>query len=86
MNTLLALALVVQLATEAVARLYPRYTVYVATGVGLLVALVTQAGVLASLGVAVPVPLVDWVLTGVILAGGAGVVNSLKSGLGKLGG
>lgn len=83
MDTLIALALVVQVATEAVARLFPRHTVYVATAMGLLVAFLTRTGLLASLGVPVAHPAADWLLTGLVLAGGAGVLNSLKAGLGR---
>lgn len=81
MERLLTLAIVVQVATEAVARLYPRGTVYVASAVGLVVALITQTGLLASMGVEAVYPAVDWILAGLVLAGGAGVVHALKEGL-----
>lgn len=81
MERLLTLAIVVQVATEAVARLYPKGTVYVATGVGLVVAWVTRTGLLAAMDVEAVYPVVDWVLAGLVLAGGAGVVQALKVGL-----
>lgn len=81
MEKLGLLAVVVQVVTEAVARLYPRGTVYVATAIGILVALVTQTGLLAALGVDAAYPVVDWILAGLVLAGGAGVVQALKQRL-----
>ncbi|MDQ7850932.1 MAG: hypothetical protein RB148_11735 [Armatimonadota bacterium] len=74
---IMMLAMVVQLVTEAVARLYPRGTVYVAAAVGVVVAVVTQTGVLDALGARVTAPLVDQVLTGLLLAGGASALNTL---------
>lgn len=74
---IIALAVVVQLTTEAVARLNPRGTVYVAAVVGIVVALMTQTGILAALGARVLWPAVDHVLTGLLLAGGASMVNTL---------
>ena len=81
MDKLAMLALVVQLLTEGVARLYPKGTVYVAAAIGVLVAVITQTGVLAAIGVAPVYPVVDWVLAGLLLAGGAGVIQALKKGL-----
>lgn len=81
MEKLGALALVVQVITEAIARLYPRYTVYVAAAVGMVVAYATQAGLLAAMGFEVGLPVIDSALTGLVLAGGAGVVSAVKSGL-----
>lgn len=72
-----ALAIVVQLTTEAVARLYPRGTVYVAAVIGIIVATLTRTGILAALGAQVLWPVVDQILTGLLLAGGASAVNTL---------
>lgn len=81
MDKLVTLALVVQAATEAIARLYPRYTVYVAAVVGLAVSFLTQTGLLGTLGIPVSWAWADWLLSGLVLAGGAGVVHSVRQWL-----
>lgn len=81
METLGLLALVVQVLTEAVARLYPRFTIYVAAVLGLAVAFVADVGLLESLGKQAGNHLADVFLAGLLLAGGSGLVQKLKQRL-----
>jgi hypothetical protein len=73
------LAIVVQVVTEAIARLYPKYTVYVAGVVGIAVAFLADVGLLASLDVQATNHYADVFLAGLVLAGGAGVIQALKA-------
>lgn len=82
---LLALAVITQQVTAQIARHVPRFTAHVAAGVGLVVAILTGTGLIATLGLPVTIrwPWVDEVLAGLLFAGGAAVVNSLSRFLGR---
>lgn len=75
---LFILALAVQVITELYARFWPAYTLFVAAAVGIIVAVISQTGLLASLGIPTIAPWLDYVLAGLAVAGGASVVEKLK--------
>lgn len=77
------LALIVQQITKQIARHIPRFTAHVAAGVGLIVALLLGLGLFETLGLPVQVrnPWVDEILTGILLAGGAGLFTTLQKWL-----
>lgn len=81
MDKMVVLALLAQIVTEAIARLFPRYTVHLAAVVGMAVAYVSGAGLLSDMGFPVTAGWIDRLLTGLVLAGGAGVVSALKKGM-----
>ena len=83
METLVLLAVATQVVTEAIARVYGKGTVYVAAAVGLAVAFLGDVGLLESFGVQATNHLADVALTGLVLAGGAGVVQELKQFIGR---
>ncbi len=78
MEHLAILALVTEIVTEGIARVYARGTVYVAMAVGIAVAALTGTGLLTELGMTPLVPQVDWLLAGIALGGGASIIDRLK--------
>lgn len=78
METLVLLATVTQFVTERVAALYPKHTAYVAAVVGVVLTTTARVGLLATLGVQSVSPIIDYVLAGLLISGGAGLLNSLK--------
>lgn len=76
---LTVLAVVTMQVTKQIARHFPRYTAHVATVVGLVVALLLGVGLFETLGlpVQVRVRVVDEILTGILLAGGAGAFTAV---------
>lgn len=83
MERLLILAVVTEIVTEGIARVYGRGTVYVALLVGVAVAALTGTGLLTELGLTPVYPAADWLLAGIALGGGASVIDRLKEWLTK---
>lgn len=72
------LAVVTQFLTERIAQLYPRYTAYIAAAVGVALTLLAGTGLLESLGFKPANHVADMILAGLLISGGAGLLNSLK--------
>ncbi len=84
MDKLVALALVAQVLTEGIVRAgLTKFTVYVAILVGLVVAFLADIGLLQALELPARWHAVDVVLAGIVIGGGAGLVQALKQGLAK---
>lgn len=78
MDRLFLLAIVVQVLTEGVSRIYAKFTVYVALVLGLAVAFIANVGLLETLEQPVTAHYPDVFLAGLLLAGGAGLVQEIK--------
>ncbi len=84
MDKLVALALVAQVLTEGITRVgIKKYTVFVALVVGLVTSWLADIGLLEALGLTARNHYVDVVLAGIVIAGGAALVQALKQGLTK---
>lgn len=83
MERLAILALVTEIVTEGIARVYARGTVYVALAVGIAVAALTGTGLLVEMGLTPALPAADWLLAGIALGGGASIIDRLKDWFSK---
>lgn len=80
-----AIALMVEILTNFIKTVLPRlekeYIPIIAGAVGIIVAVTTQTGMLATLDIPVSFDIIDFVITGVIVSRGANIVHDIAKKL-----
>jgi hypothetical protein len=85
-GVVMSLALVVQFVTEILKKLLPEKThsyavPLLALVVSIVLAVTTHTGLLDTFGIAVTPPIVDYIITGLLLSGGSVGINELIKSL-----
>lgn len=87
-TNLLVLAFIVEVVTNFIKNYVPvirkRGLTSLAAGiVGMLLCLLTSTGILETTGIVVPYVWLDYIITGIVLSRGAGLINDLSGRLAK---
>jgi len=80
-STLVALALIVEFATEAIKETIPyirgNYSRLLAIAVGMLLCAVTKQGIMAIFSIPVTMPIVDYLVAGILISRGSNLLHDL---------
>jgi len=85
LTTIVVLAVIVEFTTEIVKSIFPsvrsRYSRIIAVLLGMILCVSTQNGLLGIFGITSPIPLLDYLLTGIIISRGSNIFHDLVTKL-----
>ncbi|NLP37511.1 MAG: hypothetical protein GX357_07655 [Firmicutes bacterium] len=85
LTTIVVLAVIVEFTTEIVKSIFPsvrsRYSRIIAVLLGMILCVSTQNGLLGIFGISSPIPLLDYLLTGIIISRGSNIFHDLVTKL-----
>jgi hypothetical protein len=85
LTTILVLAIIVEFTTEIVKNIAPsirgQYSRIIAVLIGMILCVTTRNGILSTFGIYILYPIIDYILTGLIISRGSNIVHDLISKL-----
>ncbi|NLM51371.1 MAG: hypothetical protein GX197_00885 [Firmicutes bacterium] len=85
LTTIVVLAVIVEFTTEIVKSIFPsvrsRYSRVIAVLLGMILCVSTKNGLMEIFGITSPLPVLDYLLTGVIISRGSNILHDLVSKL-----
>ena len=81
LSTILVLAIIVEFTTEIVKSIFPsvrsRYSRIIAILLGMILCVSTKSGLMAIFNITPHLPLIDYLLTGIIISRGSNIIHDL---------